>query len=158
MVIILNMADIIKNQLSIIGIEEQIKKLLKDTNVLFSLEKLLPCKDGNDWKLNNWGCKWDVENSTIEYIDKNTVVYIFDSPWNSPKIGIRNISINYPELHFELGYVCLGNFFGNFYVKNGAIFEDYTSSFSKENILNNKLVKRNKFLYYEISSFLKEQK
>lgn len=153
------MADTIKNHLTITGTEEQINKFLKTTDELFDLDKLLPSPENADatWCLGVWGCKWNVFDCIVEEVTKNSVEYYFNTPWNSPRHGIETISLDYSELHFELEYINRGSFFGNFYVKNGKIFENYCLGFSTalnekniEEVLKNKIVRKSKFLTEEI--------
>jgi len=43
-------------------------------------------KDWWDWRVNNWGTKWDVggEDAFVDRPDQTTVVLSFDSAWSPP--------------------------------------------------------------------------
>jgi len=60
-----------------------------------------------EWRLSNWGCKWDVdavlENNDISD-DYVYVEYVFDSPWSPPINFLQKVSEIYPNLKFVLKY------------------------------------------------------
>ena len=38
-----------------------------------------------DWRINNWGIKWDIADIDIEHEDKNQITYSFETPWGPPQ-------------------------------------------------------------------------
>ena len=56
-----------------------------------------------DWKIQNWGTKWDV-NAKLEKNTKNELVYSFDSAWSPPTDALEKIAQLYPELYFKMDY------------------------------------------------------
>ena len=56
------------------------------------------------WSINNWGVKWDACNCKIEneLPDFNTIIYAFDSPWDTPEYFVRELSKLYPDATFEM--------------------------------------------------------
>ena len=50
-------------------------------------EKLLGGGDWYEWRLDNWGTKWDIYDSTCDRIDANTLQLLFYTAW-SPPTGI----------------------------------------------------------------------
>ncbi len=56
-----------------------------------------------DWHVANWGVKWDASNcKSKELEDFNTIIYYFDSPWDSPNQFVVELSKLYPTANFEL--------------------------------------------------------
>ena len=43
-----------------------------------------PMSGWYDWRLDNWGTKWDIYNATCERMDANTLVMSFDTAWSPP--------------------------------------------------------------------------
>lgn len=37
-----------------------------------------------DWRIENWGTKWDIYNATCDRMDANTLVLRFDTAWSPP--------------------------------------------------------------------------
>ena len=48
-------------------------------------EKLLDGGDWYEWRLDNWGTKWDVYDSTCDRIGANTLQLMFSTAWSPPK-------------------------------------------------------------------------
>ena len=60
-----------------------------------------PWPNWYDWRISNWGTKWDVEGHlTLE--SENILIYEFDSAWSPPIYWIPKVSSLFPELSFEL--------------------------------------------------------
>jgi len=69
-----------------------------------------------DWNVRNWGTKWDVAISVTEshpdtYMegpinngDNKVVYYNFNTAWSYPEPAIKNLSLQFPDLLFTLGY------------------------------------------------------
>ncbi len=56
-----------------------------------------------DWSIDNWGVKWDASNlQAKELSDFNTVIYSFDSPWDTPEHFVIELSKLYPDACFEM--------------------------------------------------------
>jgi hypothetical protein len=43
-----------------------------------------PTSGWYDWRIENWGTKWDVYNATCDRMDANTLVLRFDTAWSPP--------------------------------------------------------------------------
>jgi hypothetical protein len=82
----------------------------------------------HDWRLKNWGCKWDPE--IYEFSKETTEIYLrFDSPWSPPINGIAWLSKQVPSCIFELDYSEPGsNLQGRVTVKNGKIIQHTTGN------------------------------
>ena len=56
-----------------------------------------------DWSVDNWGVKWDASAfKTKELSDFNTVIYSFNSPWDTPEKFVIELSKLYPNATFEM--------------------------------------------------------
>jgi len=56
-----------------------------------------------DWNITNWGVKWDAsELNTKELPDFNTVIYSFNTPWDTPETFVKRLSSLYPNATFEM--------------------------------------------------------
>lgn len=60
-------------------------------------------KDWYDWRVNNWGTKWEIDIK-ITYDDENTISMYFDTAWAPPVSWLEKISKDFPKLHFHLEY------------------------------------------------------
>lgn len=56
-----------------------------------------------DWRIAKWGCKWDVDLLSMEYIDGDMVI-MFETPWDCPYYAIKELSNQYPECCLQLDY------------------------------------------------------
>lgn len=113
----------------------------KDNNVdecELSFNMLVPEPDDcnlHNWRLDNWGCKWDANNVSFKMINNKKCEYTFSTPWNYPVAWVKNVSIKYPKLIFVIKYEdeCFC-FFGTNIIQNGRdrqveyyIFDDITT-------------------------------
>ena len=56
-----------------------------------------------DWSIHNWGVKWDAsDNKVKELSDFNTVIYSFNSHWDTPEHFVIELSKLYPDAVFEM--------------------------------------------------------
>ena len=76
--------------------------------------------DWYGWRLDNWGCKWEVE-SPIEASEEGV---FFDTPWSPPIEAFTRLSKDFPGVEFELAYCELGNWFAGVAVmQNGELID-----------------------------------
>ena len=58
--------------------------------------------DWYNWRVFNWGCKWDAKDVELSE-NKTSLVYIFFTPWNSPAEALVRLYLiikeRYPEDH-----------------------------------------------------------
>jgi hypothetical protein len=81
-----------------------------------------------DWRIDNWGTKWDTDESSqniIEHTDENFWID-FDSAWSPPIEWVKRVSNMYPTLTFEITYMEEGmGFCGKFLCIGGeGTFEE----------------------------------
>ncbi len=127
------------NSLSISGPNEDLEKLLRDADNgeegNFSLEKLVPIpkelsEDWYNWRVSNWGTKWDIGKVDIEKSDEH-MSFNFETAWAPPIEAFNTISKNYPNLSFELTYEEPGmDFCGKAEFQNG-LNSDMNYSYSE---------------------------
>jgi hypothetical protein len=73
--------------------EVQAKKLVKKYGA----------KDWYDWRIKNWGTKWDITAKKIRR-SNGKVCYGFESAWSPPCEAVLKMSEQYNELAFTLEY------------------------------------------------------
>jgi len=142
-----------ENTLTIIGDQEEIQKFLKTSKSLsnetqyISLERLFPVppqfEEGRkessglttmsseeyDWRVKNWGVKWDLSdfNDPEWFLDAWRVS--FSSPWCPPLEAICKIAEDFPDLVFDICYSEPGmNFKGRLKIKGEKIEEQWENN------------------------------
>lgn len=113
------MANYCENRLKVIGDKKQLKEFNKKTQTkkqIFTLEKLVPTpkeylKKGDErwyeWRIKNWGTKWDVYPDSIskDFDEENEYFEVsFDTAWAPPTGWIEEVSKLFPKLTFILSY------------------------------------------------------
>lgn len=127
------------NELKITGPAKDIEDILKkanneEENNEFSLEKLFPMpKDEDpdkwyDWRIANWGTKWDLSDVTIDKDSEESVQVNFSTAWAPPLEAFVKISEQYPNLNFNTFYAEPGaDFCGIAEIDNGTISDNCVS-------------------------------
>ena len=131
-----------ENKLTVEGKKDSLVRFMeqargKKEEQAFSLESLYPCPDSKnwyDWRITNWGTKWDVQISDVLESDTTQdhakVVYCFDTAWSPPTSGIQEISNQFPLLTFTLNYWEAGmGFKGKYKCKAGEVLLDETKHY-----------------------------
>lgn len=102
---------------------------------------------GYEWRIANWGTKWDLVEGELVREENTKAIYHFDTAWSSPFKFVKTVSKQFPELTFEIHYEEMGMMvIGTNQYKNGElIFENNFQEFEsmKE--------------YYQQSEFLDEE-
>jgi hypothetical protein len=58
-----------------------------------------------DWRVNNWGTKWDVDMQESDFNSDDTFInYQFDSAWSPPSGAIVELGKLFPNLYLRLNY------------------------------------------------------
>ena len=65
------------------------------------LTKLHGSDNWYDWRIRNWGVKWNVSECRWEQLSSNTIRYEFDTPWGPPHGIVGRLYQLFPEK--ELG-------------------------------------------------------
>lgn len=91
------------------------KELINDTSPNLDEEKtkkyqeLYDARDWYDWRVNNWGTKWDINevfSSDGIYEDNGLWAFVcsFDSAWSPPEAAIEKISALFENVYFYMDY------------------------------------------------------
>lgn len=74
-----------------------------------------------DWRINNWGTKWDT--SSVSYDVFDTEFYVdFDTAWSPPVLWLEKVIQDYPELIFDMDWLEESNAFcGRMICKDGQV-------------------------------------
>tara|TARA_Y100000401_G_scaffold55907_1_gene44260 strand:+ start:13048 stop:13524 length:477 start_codon:yes stop_codon:yes gene_type:complete len=76
------------------------------------------------WRLNNWGCKWDVVAEIIHKTN-HVAIYSFDSPWGPPVEFVQKVSSLFRKLIFRITFDEPGcDFAGDITCKKGEIVNE----------------------------------
>ncbi len=125
------------NKLIVKGETKRIKAFREsaaDNNNDLSLDKLHPMPqelEGTvspsdkpnwyDWRVSNWGTKWDVEG-VLEKESDGYLEYTFFSAWSPPLAWLVKVAKDYSNLEFELEYEEEGNeLMGTALAKQGIV-------------------------------------
>jgi|TARA_R110000796_G_C14355869_1_gene412191 hypothetical protein len=57
-----------------------------------------------DWRVQNWGTKWNSYNCDIEDESKDYVEYTFNTAWSPPEGVIAKLREQYPDVHISAFY------------------------------------------------------
>lgn len=124
-----------ENEVIITGDAEELRELItegaktpsdyeSEHEVKFLMDNLVPMpkellEDGGDWynwRLNNWGCKWDLnqeyDDTRVYYEDGDTEASMgYSTPWAPNRDFWVAVSKRFPSLTIDLSYVEEGMFF-----------------------------------------------
>jgi len=101
----------------------ELESYLKENGLSFEKIKPTPPEllEGNgwyDWRLQNWGTKWDVGGETAGHVDRlseNSVYFAFESAWSPPvefySFLVEELGFTVDAMYYEPGM----NFAGRFY-------------------------------------------
>ena len=74
------------------------------------------------WELEHWGCKWGAGATEVVEDYAGCIIYEFDTAWSPPVPLVENLSRQWPQFSFILGYEEPGNGFqGLARAKNGKL-------------------------------------
>ena len=65
-----------------------------------------------DWRVQNWGTKWDVGYTDIHIDEDTELQFSFETAWAPPSEWLKHIFSDFPLLRFELDYEEPGMMFG----------------------------------------------
>ena len=77
--------------------------------------------DWYDWRVDNWGTKWEVDCHRNDYLD-GTLTIGFDSAWGPPTLAFQQLANM--GFEFEITYFEGGNCFGGRYTSKDGVFKD----------------------------------
>ena len=68
--------------------------------------------DWYEWRCNNWGTKWNLDNDTELDAGDDWAIFRFDTAWSPPIPFVERASEMFPTLEFQLEYNEPGNNIG----------------------------------------------
>jgi hypothetical protein len=134
-----------ENILTIEDCSPELASYLKENG--FSFEKIKPTppellesREWYDWRVENWGTKWDLDEqdqrSVAEQLVSDSCEFsaIFMTAWSPPCQAIAALSKKFPNDEFVLRYVEFGmGFAGTAHISNGVSHEEDTSDSNEIN-------------------------
>jgi len=123
------MPNYVYNTLTVSGTNDAITKFYNDNKKddrELSFNNALPESGQTDWynwRINNWGCKWDANKVDFTMTDKEPCkgLYTFTTPWSPPMKWLEKVSTKYPDLIFYIRFEDEGfMFFGMEKFHNGV--------------------------------------
>ena len=86
-----------------------------------------------DWRVNNWGTKWDASDVYTENSTETELVYSFSTAWDAPTVWLGKICEQFPLLRFHLSFSEIGNQFqGEMICEKGEVVENYIKDYVNE--------------------------
>lgn len=74
-------------------------------------KKMYGADNWYDWRLRNWGTKWDIYDFNLDTNTETELMCIFNSAWSPPLGWFEKAVERYPSLVFYLDYIEEGNSF-----------------------------------------------
>jgi len=84
--------------------------------------------DGYDWRVANWGTKWNVRDARVDR-DGVAATYSFETAWAPCVPVVERLAALFPDLEFSLAYDEPGMDFGGYvFYRDGEIEDEVTGS------------------------------
>lgn len=116
------------NDLRITGEEKDILSFIeanKGDDGEFHFYTLVPEPENNDnwydWRINNWGTKWDTDDVDVQKLDDNNYRLYFTTAWSPPIYWLETAIKDYKHLKFKLHSADPGMNFHTEYVRFGPM-------------------------------------
>jgi hypothetical protein len=113
----------------------------------FTFEGLYPTPqefldtDWYNWRISNWGTKWDCDNSYVAFEDEDCFIVSYDTAWGPNINWMKTVSEKFPDMKFRLAFMEPGvGFCGVARCQNGELDVD-EGDIELEDGDNNRLVK-----------------
>jgi hypothetical protein len=100
----------------------------------FSLGRIIPVPSevemsevpmaGYNWRVNNWGTKWDAHDVVVDETSDRGVDFRFDTAWAPPVEAVRELSRLFPDAVIGLAYDEPGMDFGGYEIYRGGALVD----------------------------------
>ena len=120
-------------------------KALNDTTAPPPPDSKQPVVDGfdnwYDWRVSNWGCKWDVDSEGLEYTDNGdgtaSIAGWFDSPWGPPIEAYNTFCDDMDNCSLEAFYEEGGMDFAGHYDNGSDDYIEGISDYAREVVKGN---------------------
>ena len=94
-----------------------------------------------DWRVSNWGCKWDVDTEGLEYTDNGdgtaSIAGWFDSPWGPPIEAYNTFCDDMDNCSLEAFYEEGGMDFAGHYDNGNDDYIEGLSDYAREVVKGN---------------------
>ena len=81
--------------------------------------------DWYDWRIANWGCKWDIGEDVQVISLEETAIHIgFDTPWSPPVGVMQKLCERFPDIELSLSYAETGCWFAGQVLGSSGQAED----------------------------------
>ena len=76
----------------------------------FSFQKIVPMPESEkdnwyEWRIRNWGCKWDLVPSEIHwYYTNRSIWFEFETPWSPPLEVVAALSKRFPTNYMRIDF------------------------------------------------------
>ena len=94
-----------------------------------------------DWRVANWGCKWDVDTEGLEYVDNGdgtaSIAGWFDSPWGPPIEAYNTFCDDMDNCSLEAFYEEGGMDFAGHYDNGSDDYIEGISDYAREVVKGN---------------------
>lgn len=117
-----------------------VRALSGDVNQMSPIcfERLMPSPDvpnRMDWRVDNWGTKWDAVDGELVSCGKGLVTYAFSTAWSPPKGWLNFLSQKQPSWKMTLAFVDEGLLFaGVLHASGGEVTETLFCDRQKERL------------------------
>lgn len=74
-----------------------------DKNIAASNKERYGFEGWYDWRVENWGTKWEPEQPCHEFVG-DKLHYYMDTAWSPPLAWIKAVSLKYPSIEFWVEY------------------------------------------------------
>ena len=68
-----------------------------------------------DWRIQNWGTKWNVSNVDVVAEDSDSIEFEFDTAWSPPEPIILKLREDFPDVSISAFYDEPGNQIAGYY-------------------------------------------
>lgn len=130
--------EAVKGMGAVYALSDAEKSLFKDDakprSLALSFHALVPVpsnvlqkpygEGGYDWQIANWGTKWEASQPYMLDEFENELWYEFSTAWSPPETWVKQVSLLFPALSFDLAYYEGGNAVAGYTVyEDGEITE-----------------------------------
>lgn len=112
----------------------ELRGLVASADEPFSLNRILPVPsevemsevpmESYNWRVNNWGTKWDVHEVRVDEPSDRCVDFFFDTAWAPPVDAVIELSRLFPDAVIGLAYDEPGMDFGGYQVHRAGVVID----------------------------------
>lgn len=113
---------------------ELITKNIKSNDELLILQQKYGYDNWYNWRIANWGTKWDAIDSVINFEDQNNINISFETAWCPPMNWLFYTIEKYNKLNVTIKFIDeMGGLIGLYKIENGeTVIEGYFNDYDYE--------------------------